>query len=162
MDPVRNECWDWLDEFFNLNVVRKCRTFQATLNCGKVAFGSTRKKLVYQAEKIQTKVPDRCKVFIVRSLAPRDLEKDLLKVHPTTNYKATKEYILEQASLKRDAHFDDRGKHNKPVPMEVDALLAKVTALMEGRGEKDEACDGQESHLYDACGGRPQHQEEEA
>ena len=48
-------------------------------------------KLVYQTEKIQTKVPDSCKVFIVRSLVPRDLEKDLLKVHPTANYKATKE-----------------------------------------------------------------------
>ena len=38
-------------------------------------------KLVYQTEKIQTKVPDSCKVFIVRSVVPRDLEKDLLKVH---------------------------------------------------------------------------------
>ena len=51
-------------------------------------------KLVYQTEKIQTKVPDSCKVFIVRSLVPRDLEKDLLKVHPTANYKATKEFFL--------------------------------------------------------------------
>ena len=45
--------------------------------------------------------------------------------------------------------------------MEIDALLAKVTALKEGRGEMDEARDGQESHLYDSFGGRPQHQEEE-
>ena len=45
-------------------------------------------------------MPDSCKVFIVRSLVPRDLEKDLLKVHPTATYKATMEYILEQASLK--------------------------------------------------------------
>ena len=85
-------------------------------------------KLVFQTEKIQTKVPDSCKVFIVRSLVPKDLEKDLLKIHPTANYKTTKEYILEQASLKRDAHFDDKGKHDKPVPMEVDALLAKDCA----------------------------------
>ena len=92
---------------------------------------------------------------------PKDLVKDLLKFHPTANCKTTKEYILEQASLKRDAHFDDKGKQDKLVPMEVDALIAKVTALKEGRGEKDEAKDGQESHLYDACGGRPQHQEEE-
>ena len=48
-------------------------------------------ELVYQ---IQTKVPDSCKVFIVRSLVPRDLDKDLLKVHPTANYKATKEKKL--------------------------------------------------------------------
>ena len=48
------------------------------------------------------------KVFIVRSLVPRDLDKNLLKVHTTANYKATKEDILEQASLKRDAHFDDK------------------------------------------------------
>ena len=45
--------------------------------------------------------------------------------------------------------------------MEIDALLAKVTALKEGRGEMDEARDGQESHLYDSFGGRPQHQEED-
>ena len=80
-------------------------------------------------------MPDSCKVLIVRSLVPRDL----LKVHPTANYKATKEYILEQASLKRDAHFDDEGKHNKLVPMEIDALLAKVSALNDARGVGDEA-----------------------
>ena len=34
-------------------------------------------KLVFQSEKIQTKVPDSCKVFIVRSLVPKDLEKGL-------------------------------------------------------------------------------------
>ena len=118
-------------------------------------------KLVFQTEKIQTKVPDSCKVFIVRSMVPKGLDNDLLKIHPTANYKTTKEYILEQASLERDAHFDDEGNHDKPVPMEVDALLAKVTALREGRGECDEASDGKESHLYDSCGGRPQHQEEE-
>ena len=84
-------------------------------------------------------MPDSCKVFIVRSLVPRDLEKDLLKVHATANYKATKEYILEQASLKRNAHFDDKGKHDKPVPMEVDALLAKVSALKDARGVGHEA-----------------------
>ena len=27
--------------------------------------------------------------------------------------------------------------------------------------KRTKASDGQESHLYDACGGRPQHQEEE-
>ena len=96
-------------------------------------------KLVFQTEKIQTKVP-------------KDLEKDLLKIHSTAKYKTTKEYILEQAILKRDAHYDDKGKHDKPVPMEVDALLAKVTALKEGRGEKDEASDGPEFHHYDVCG----------
>ena len=93
-------------------------------------------KLVFQTEKIQTKVLHGCKVFIVRSLVPKDSEKDLLKIHPTANCKTTREYILEQASLKRDAHSDDKGKHDKPVPMEVDALLAKVTAPKEGRGEK--------------------------
>ena len=61
---------------------------------------------------------------------------------------------------RRAAHVDDKGKHDKPVPMEVDALLAKVTALKLGRGKKDEASDG-ESHHYDAWRGRPQHQEEE-
>ena len=89
-------------------------------------------KLVFQTEKIQTKVPDSCKVFIVRSFVPKDLEKDMLKISPTANYMMTKEYILEQASLERDAHFDDKGKHDKLVLMEVDALLAKVTALKEG------------------------------
>ena len=41
-------------------------------------------------------------VYQMDGLVPRNLEKDLLKVYPTANYKATKEYILEQASLKRD------------------------------------------------------------
>ena len=31
VDPVRSESWDWLDEFFNLNVVRKCQRFQGKL-----------------------------------------------------------------------------------------------------------------------------------
>ena len=118
-------------------------------------------KLVYQTENIQTKVPDSCKVFIVRSLVPRDLEKDVLKVHPTANYKATKEYILEQASLRRDAHFDDKGKQDKPVPMEVDALLAKVSALKDARGAGDEA-GGIEPHIHDSCEEGSQRQEEEA
>ena len=34
-------------------------------------------KLVYQTERIQRTVPDSCKVFFVRSLVPKDLEKDL-------------------------------------------------------------------------------------
>ena len=68
---------------------------------------------------------------------------------------------LHNSTSLREAHFDDEGKHDKPVHMEVDALLAKVTVLKEGRGEKDAATDGQESHLCDACEGRPQHQEEE-
>ena len=98
-------------------------------------------KLVYQTEKILTKVPESCKVFIVRRLIPNDLEKDLLKIHPTAKYKITKEYILEQASLKRDAHFDDKAKLDKPSPMEVDALLAKVTALKESKGDGGEGGD---------------------
>ena len=67
------------------------------------------------------------------------LEKDWLNVPPTANYKATKEYILEQASLKRDAHVDDKGKQDKLVPVGVDALLAKVSALKDARGAGDEA-----------------------
>ena len=89
--------------------------------------------------KIQTKVPGSCKVFIVRNLEPNNLEKDVLKVHPTANDRATKEHFLERASLKRDAHFDDKGKQDKPVLMEVDALLAKVSALKDTRGAGDEA-----------------------
>ena len=78
-------------------------------------------------------MPDSCKVLIVRSLVREDLERELLKVHPTANYKATKEYILEQASLKGDAHFDDKGKQDKLVFVEVDALLAKVSAFKDAR-----------------------------
>ena len=118
-------------------------------------------KLDYQTEKIQTKVPDICKVFIVRSLVPRDFDKDSLKVHPTANYKATKEYILEQASLERDAHLDDKGEHDKPVFIEVDALLAKIRALMDARGVGDEA-GGTEPHGHDYCEGGSHRQEEEA
>ena len=118
-------------------------------------------KLAYQTEKIQTNVPDSCRVFIVRSLLPRELEKDFLKVHATANYKATKEYILEQASLKRDAHFDDKGKHDKAAPVEVDALLAKVSALKHARGVGDEA-GGTEPHGHDYCEGGSHRQEEEA
>ena len=42
VDPVRSESWDWLDEFFNLNVVRKCQIFQGAVLWGKVAFRSSR------------------------------------------------------------------------------------------------------------------------
>ena len=62
-----------------------------------------------------------------------------MKVYPTANYKATKEYFLEQASLKRDAHFDDKGRQDKPVPLEVDALLAKVSTLKDAQSDGDEA-----------------------
>ena len=88
--------------------------------------------VVYQTEKIQTKVPDSCEVFIVRSLVPKDMEKDLLKIHSTANYKATKDCILGHASLKKKAHFHDKETHTKPVPMDVEALLAKVIALKTG------------------------------
>ena len=69
-------------------------------------------KLIFQTEKIQTKVPDSCKVFIVRSLVPKDLDKDLLKILPTANYKTTEEYIFEQANLEKDAHFDNKNTTN--------------------------------------------------
>eukprot|EP00974_Lingulodinium_polyedra_P113135 10950929-Lingulodinium_polyedra.AAC.1 len=81
-------------------------------------------QLVFQTKKVATKVPDSCKVFIVRSLVPKDLEKDLVKIHPSANYKTTKAYIMEQSNLRKDAHFEDPSK-GKPAPMEVDALLAK-------------------------------------
>ena len=71
-------------------------------------------KLVFQTEKMETKVPDSCKVFIVRSLVPKDLEKDLVKIHPSANYKMTKAYIMEQSNLRKDAHFEEPGK-GKPV-----------------------------------------------
>ena len=70
-------------------------------------------KLVYQTEKLETRVPDSCKVFLVRSLVPKELEKDLLKIHPSADYKTTKAYIMEQANLKKDAHFEEPGK-NEP------------------------------------------------
>ena len=94
-------------------------------------------KLVFQTEKIETKVPDSCKVFIVRGLVPKDLEKDLMKIHPSANYKTTKAYIMEQSNLRKDAHFEEPGK-GKPIPMEVDALLAKVLALKDGDGDGEE------------------------
>ena len=63
-------------------------------------------------------MPGSCKVFIVRSLVPKDLgKKNLLKIRPIANYKTTKEYILEKASLKGEAHFDDEGNHDKPIPI---------------------------------------------
>ena len=79
-------------------------------------------KLVFRTEKIQTKVPNSCKVFIVRSLVPKDLEKDSLKIHPLENYKTTKNTSLSRRASKRDAHFDDKGKHDKPVPMLMHCL----------------------------------------
>ena len=84
--------------------------------------------MVYQTENVQTKVPDSCKLFVVRSLVPKDLEEGLNEGSSHRELqKATKQKILEQASLERDAHFDDKGKQDKPVPMEVDALLSKVS-----------------------------------
>ena len=81
-------------------------------------------------------------------------------IHLTANYKTTKKSTsLSRRASKGTPIFDNEGKQDKPVPMEVDAMLAKVTALKEG--EKDEASDGPESQHYDACGGRPQHQEEQ-
>ena len=113
-------------------------------------------KLVYQTEKIETRVPDSCKVFVVRSLVPKDLEKDLMKIHPSANYKTTKAYIMEQASLKKDAHFEEPSK-TKPVPMEVDVLLAKVQALKdeEGGEVQDPATS---AHTHHECGHQCGHQ----
>ena len=66
-----------------------------------------------------------------------------------------------QASLKRDAHFDDKGKHDKLVPLEVDALLAKVSTLKDARGVGDEA-GGTEYHGHDSCEGGSHGQKEGA
>ena len=52
---------------------------------------------------IKTKVPDSCKVFIVRSVVSKDLDKDLHEILLAANFKTTKQYILEQASPERDA-----------------------------------------------------------
>ena len=120
MDPARNEFWGWLGEFSSSNVVSISRISQVTLSCGRAAY----EKLVLRTEMIQPKVPDCCKVFIVRSLLAQDVEKDLLKIHPTANYKTTKEYILEQASFNSDAHFDDEGKHEIDGGSAVSATLA--------------------------------------
>ena len=78
------------------------------------------------------KVPKSAKIFVIRSLVPKELEKDLIKIHPTADCKTTKTYILEQAALRKDAHFSDGGKHGGPAPMEVDQLLAKIQELKEG------------------------------
>ena len=45
--------------------------------------------------------------------------------------------------------------------MEFDAVLAKVSALKDARGDGDEA-GGTEPHLRDSCGGGSERQEEEA
>ena len=66
-------------------------------------------KLIYHKEEDLFRMyQDSCKVIMFRSLAECTV---------------TKEYILEQASLKRDAHFDDIRKQDKLVPVEcVDSL----------------------------------------
>ena len=98
MDPVRNESWVG-------RVSQPQRDQKMSYIPRHVELWESRireyEKLVYQTEKIQRTVPDSCKVFIVRSLVPKDLDKDLLKYHPTANYNATKEYLLEQASFKK-------------------------------------------------------------
>ena len=88
----------WLDEFSNLNVVRKCQTFLATLSLGKVGFRST-SSWSTSRRKFRLKYQTVAKFL---SSVAEDLEKDLLKVHPTANYKDTKEDILEQSTLKRE------------------------------------------------------------
>ena len=79
-----------------------------------------------QTKNIVTEVPNSCKVFIVRGMAPKELEKDLLRGHPSANYGQTKDYILEQVNLKKDAYCYDK---SNATPMEVDPLLAKIQAL---------------------------------
>ena len=47
-------------------------------------------------------------------------------------------YVLEQVSLKKACHFDD-DKKDKPTPMDVDALLAKIQEMKDGgEGEEEE------------------------
>ena len=97
-------------------------------------------RLVEQTEGDKCKVPQSCKVFIVRNMVPKDMEKDLLKIHPTASYVKTKEYIMEQINLKRHCHFEDKDNNkdkdkDKPVPMDVDALLAKIYELKAGKEE---------------------------
>ena len=67
------------------------------------------------------------------------------------------------ASLNDDAHFDDNAKRDKPVPTKVDALLAKVTALKEARGESGEASEvhGTDPQFRETRGGESQRQEKE-
>ena len=71
-------------------------------------------KLVYQTEKIQTKLPDSRTVFIDRSLVPKKLGKNIMKIHAAASYMATMEYILEQTSHKMDAHLDVIGNRINP------------------------------------------------
>ena len=104
-------------------------SFLASVSCGKVAFGSA-------------------KFSLSAAWCSQTWKRDLLKVHPTANCKATKECILEQTSFKRDVHFDDGGKQDERVPVAVDALFAKVNALKDARSDGDEA-GGTEPHFHD-------------
>ena len=67
-------------------------------------------ELVKKEEGQECKIPKSCKVFILRNLVPKDLEKDMLRVNPSADYEETKSYILEQASLKKVCHFEDDKK----------------------------------------------------
>ena len=49
--------------------------------------------LVRQTENLDSKVPHSCKVCIVRSMTPKELEKDPLRVDPSANYQVTKGYM---------------------------------------------------------------------
>ena len=79
-DPVRNESWDWLEEFFKPNVVRKCEKFFATSSCGKVALGSTRSWSTRQ-RKFRRKCQTGVKFSSSAAWCPKTRKKDLLKVH---------------------------------------------------------------------------------
>ena len=94
---ARSESWDWSGELFNLTVVRRCQPKPSR------ALGEPHPRVPrswVSRQKIQTKVPDSCRV-IVRSLVPKDSDKDQLKILPEAKYTTTNEYILEQVSLRR-------------------------------------------------------------
>ena len=90
-------------------------------------------------------------------------KKDLLKIFLQRIVRPPRSTSLSRQASKRDAHFDDRAKHVRPVPMEFDALLAQVTALNEVRGESSEAGEvhGTEPQFHETCGGQSQRHEEE-
>ena len=88
-------------------------------------------KLVEAEEKKEHTVPKSCKTFLIRMIVPKEFEKDLLRVKPGADYAETKQYILEQVSLRKEAHFADGGKHGGPVPMELDNLLANILEYKE-------------------------------
>ena len=127
---------DLLDEFYNPSVVRQCQTFLATLSCGKVALGSARRWST-RRRKVRRMCRTAVKFSSSTARYPMTGKRKYRRFIPPQTTELPRNISWSRQALRGILTSRIKGKQGKPVPMEVGAVLAEVSASKDARGDGD-------------------------